>query len=51
MDMEDVSDIEMELDKDETTVDDNKSEEKTNFEFEEEVIVKFKYLLLEWTIF
>lgn len=37
--MEDVSDIEMELDKDETAVDNNMSEENTNFEFEEEVIV------------
>lgn len=38
--MEDVSDIEMELDKDEETiVDDNNSEDNKSVEFEEEVII------------
>jgi len=39
VEMEDVSDIEMELDRDEeTAVDDNESKENKNVEFEEEVI-------------
>lgn len=36
--MEDVSDIEMELDKDEETVDNSNSVENKNVDFEEEVI-------------
>lgn len=36
--MDDVSDVEMELDKDEEAIDDRKSEENKNVEFEEEVI-------------
>jgi len=40
VEMEDVSDIEMELDKDEETiVDDNNSEDNKSVEFEEEVII------------
>lgn len=37
--MEDVSDVEMELDKDEAAVGDNNSEENKNVDFEEEVII------------
>lgn len=39
--MEDVSDIEMELDKEEEAVNDRKFEENKNVEFEEEVTLKF----------
>lgn len=35
--MEDVSDVEMEVDKDEEAIDDRSSEENRNVEFEEEV--------------
>lgn len=49
--MEDVSDIEMEVDKDEEAIDDRSSEENRNVEFEEEVTniffiyLKIKHLL------
>lgn len=39
MDMEDVSDVEMELDKEEEVVGDSNSEENKNLDFEEEVII------------
>jgi hypothetical protein len=39
VEMEDVSDIEMELDKDEETVDNSDSAENKNVDFEEEVII------------
>lgn len=39
MEMEDVSDIEMELDKDEETVDNSNSVGDKNIDFEEEVII------------
>lgn len=49
--MEDVSDVEMEVDKDEETNDDKSSDENRNVEFEEEVTnifsvyLKIKHLL------
>jgi len=51
MEMEDVSDVEMEVDKDEEAIDDRSSEENRNVEFEEEVTyifiiyLKIKHLL------
>lgn len=39
MEMEDVSDIEMELERDEETVDNSDSVENKNVDFEEEVII------------
>lgn len=41
--MDDVSDVEMELDKDEEAIDDRKSGENKNVEFEEEVIFFYSY--------
>jgi len=41
MEMEDVSDVEMEVDKNEEVIDDSNSEENRNVEFEEEVTVTF----------
>lgn len=39
--MEDVSDVEMEVEKDEETIDNSSSEENRTLEFEEEVTVCF----------
>lgn len=39
MEMEDVSDIEMEVDKGDETVDERSSEDNRNIEFEEEVTI------------
>lgn len=48
MEMEDVSDIEMEVDKDEEAIDDRSSEENRNVEFEEEVTnIVFIYLKIK----
>ncbi|XP_060860603.1 probable cyclin-dependent serine/threonine-protein kinase DDB_G0292550 isoform X2 [Metopolophium dirhodum] len=44
MEMEDVSDIEMEVDKDEEAIDNRSSEENRNVEFEEEKKIIVKYL-------
>lgn len=41
--MEDVSDVEMELDRDEEVVDDNKLEDNENVDFEEEVTIIIFY--------
>lgn len=60
MDMEDVSDVEMDVDKDEEVIKDNvelinddeddKSEENTNVEFEEEVIIINLTYILKYCI-
>lgn len=47
MEMEDVSDIEMEVDKDEEAIDDRSPEENRNVEFEEEVTIFFIYLKIK----
>ncbi|XP_015371303.1 PREDICTED: uncharacterized protein LOC107166954 [Diuraphis noxia] len=44
MEMEDVSDVEMEVDKGEEAIDDRSSEENRNIEFEEEKKIIIKYL-------
>lgn len=44
--MEDVSDIEMEVDKDEEAIDDGNSEVNRNVEFEEEVIIFLYFLII-----
>lgn len=41
MEMEDVSDVEMELDRDEEVVNDSKLEDSENVDFEEEVNIIF----------
>ncbi|XP_025203854.1 YLP motif-containing protein 1-like isoform X2 [Melanaphis sacchari] len=47
MEMEDVSDIEMEVDKGDEAIDDNNSEENKNIEFEEEDVMRL--LSCKWT--